>query len=113
MVWIVEGVLTVGPDWVRSSFELTSNVVKIRHNLLPDAARLFSGQIALTVQDTIPAALLEPQRLDPTADKQIIVFPEITGLDGYGIAVKSTRRPGITDNILWQVTISTFVELGE
>lgn len=111
MVWIVEGTMTVGPDWNRSSFELTSNVVKIRHNLLPDAARLFSGLIALTVRDTEPSGLLDTQRLDPTADKQIIIYPQITGLDGYGIAVKSTRRPGITDSILWQVTISTYVEL--
>ena len=112
MVWIVEDVLDVGPDWNRSTVELTSNVVKIQHNLLPDAARLFSGLIALTVQSTIPPALLDPQRLDPTADKQIIIYPEIQGLDGYGVAVKSTRRPGITDNIIWKVTISTYVELG-
>lgn len=111
MVWIVEGTLIVSNEWNRSRFELTSNTVKIQHNLLPDAAVLFSGLIALTTFTSSPPAVIEPRRLNPTAEKEVIVYPEVQGLDGYGIAVRSTRRPGITDQITWQVTISTFVEL--
>lgn len=102
--------MTISSEWRLSGFTVSSNIIRVIHNLSEGQAVLHRGLIGLSDRQSSVASIIAAQKMYPSAEAEVFVFPEIINLDVTGIAVRQYKAP-IDYSWSWQIQVDSWVNL--